>query len=102
MPAGSAEVLSSALDPVYLSMSNEIHRISYTGEAIQVRRYVRRMLMLPAKSFEYHCLIWPNLGGNLSPSPLYPLAERVPPIGGYTEVSTMFSSHGLEHYGWNR
>lgn len=100
MPAGSAEVLSSALDPVYLSMSNEIHRISYTGEAIQVRRYVRRML--PTKSFEYHCLIWPNLGGNLSPSPLFPLAERVQPIGGYTEVSTKFSSHGLENYGWNR
>ena len=100
MPAGSAEVLSSALDPVYLSMSNEIHRISYTGEAIQVRRYVRRML--PAKSFEYHCLIWPNLGGNLSSSSLYPLAEQVQPIGGYTEVSTMFSSHGLENYGWNR
>ena len=99
-PAGAADVLSSALDPVFLSMSNEIHRISYTGEAIQVRRYVRRML--PAKSFEYHCLIWPKFGGNPSPYPLYPLAERVQPIGGYTEVSTKFSSHGLENYGWNR
>ncbi|KAF8630448.1 hypothetical protein AX17_005425 [Amanita inopinata Kibby_2008] len=81
-PAGAAEVLRWTTDPVYLSMSNEIHRISYTGEAIQVRRYVRRML--PAKSFEYQCLIWPKLGG------------------GYTELSTTFSSRGLENYGWNR
>ncbi|PFH48488.1 hypothetical protein AMATHDRAFT_149797 [Amanita thiersii Skay4041] len=81
-PAGASEVLRLTTDPVYLSMSNEIHRISYTGEAIQVRRYVRRML--PAKSFEYQCLIWPKLGG------------------GYTELSTTFSSQGLENYGWNR
>ncbi|KAF8624112.1 hypothetical protein AX15_006023 [Amanita polypyramis BW_CC] len=81
-PAGAAEVLHGAPDPVFLSMSNEIHRISYTGEAIQVRRYVRRML--PTKSFEYQCLIRPKLGG------------------GYTELSTTFSSHGLENYGWNR
>lgn len=98
--AGAAEVLRSALDPVYLSMSNEIHRLSYTGEAIQVRRYMRRML--PAKSFEYHCLIWPKLGGNPSLSSLYPVSERVESIGGYTELSTTFSSHGLENYGWNR
>ena len=97
---GAAEVLRSALDPVYLSMSNEIHRLSYTGEAIQVRRYVRRML--PTKSFEYHCLIWPKLGGNLSLSPPCPFSERVESIGGYTELSTTFSSHGLENYGWNR
>ncbi|KIL67100.1 hypothetical protein M378DRAFT_74252 [Amanita muscaria Koide BX008] len=82
-PAGAAEVLRGEPDtPVYLSMSNEIHRISYTGEAIQVRRYVRRMV--PAACFEYQCLIWPKLGG------------------GYTELSTNFSSHGLENYGWNR
>lgn len=81
-PAGAAEVLNSAPDPVFLSMNNEIHRISYTGEAIQVRRYVRRMLA--AKSFEYQCLIWPKLGG------------------GYGELLTKFSSHGLENYGWNR
>ncbi|KAK0463544.1 uncharacterized protein EV420DRAFT_1728362 [Desarmillaria tabescens] len=77
-----AEVLKSTANPVYLSMSNEIHRISYTGEAIQVRRYVRRM---PASHpFKYECLIWPKLGV------------------GYTEQSTTFTSHGLENYHWNR
>ncbi|OAX41560.1 hypothetical protein K503DRAFT_863759 [Rhizopogon vinicolor AM-OR11-026] len=81
-PAGAAEVLKSTSLPVYLSMSNEIHRISYTGEAIQVRRYVRRMP--PTQPFEYECLIWPKLGV------------------GYTELKTKFVSHGLENFGWNR
>ncbi|KAF8899598.1 hypothetical protein CPB84DRAFT_1681083 [Gymnopilus junonius] len=81
-PSGAAEVLSSTTNPVYLSMTNEIHRISYTGEAIQVRRYVRRMN--PTRPFNYQCLIWPKLGG------------------GYTELTTEFQSHGLENYGWNR
>ncbi|KAI0053949.1 hypothetical protein FA95DRAFT_1600463 [Auriscalpium vulgare] len=81
-PGGAAEALRQQADPVYLSMSNEIHRISYTGEAIQVRRYVRRMP--PSDPFEYKCLIWPKLGV------------------GYTELSTSFTSHGLENYGWNR
>lgn len=81
-PAGTADILRSTADPVYLSMSNEIHRISYTGEAIQVKRYVRRMP--PTKPFEYECLIWPKLGV------------------GYTELKTTFTSHGLENYGWNR
>jgi DEP domain-containing protein 5 len=79
---GAAEVLQSTTEPVYLSMSNEIHRISYTGEAIQVRRYVRRMP--PTQPFEYQCLIWPKLGV------------------GYTEQKITFNSHGLENYGWNR
>lgn len=60
-PVGAADVLRSTADPVYLSMTNEIHRISYTGEVIQVRRYVRRMRS--THSFEYQCLIWPKLGG---------------------------------------
>lgn len=81
-PSGAAEVLNSTKDPVYLGMSNEIHLISYTGEAIQVRRYVRRMP--PTHPFEYECLIWPKLGV------------------GYTELKTKFVSHGLENYGWNR
>ncbi|KAF9564257.1 hypothetical protein CPC08DRAFT_816078 [Agrocybe pediades] len=81
-PCGAAEVLSSTTHPVYLSMTNEIHRISYTGEAIQVKRYVRRLHA--SRPFSYQCLIWPKLGG------------------GYTEVSTEFRSHGLENYGWNR
>ncbi|KAJ7706855.1 hypothetical protein B0H17DRAFT_1001281 [Mycena rosella] len=80
-PGGAAEVLRSTADPVYLSMSNEIHRISYTDEAIQVRRYVRRMPV--TRPFAYECLIWPKLGG------------------GYTEQSQVFTSHGLENYGWN-
>lgn len=81
-PSGAASVLNSTREPVYLSMSNEIHLISYTGEAIQVRRYVRRMP--PTQPFDYECLIWPKLGV------------------GYTELKTKFVSHGLENYGWNR
>ncbi|KAJ7841775.1 hypothetical protein B0H13DRAFT_2286872 [Mycena leptocephala] len=73
-PAGAAEVLRSTADPVYLSMSNEIHRISYADEAIQDATDA---------PFAYECLIWPKLGG------------------GYTEQSTVFTSHGLENYGWN-
>ncbi|KAG6829875.1 hypothetical protein H0H92_003220 [Tricholoma furcatifolium] len=79
---GASDVLSSPDEPVYLSMTNEIHRITYTGEAIKVRRYVRRMP--PPKPFHYQCLMWPKLGG------------------GYTELTTKFESHGLENYGWNR
>lgn len=60
-PTGAAEILSSTTNPVYLSMTNEIHRISYTGEAIEVKRYVRRMN--PTRPFSYQCLIWPKLGG---------------------------------------
>ncbi|KAF7986603.1 hypothetical protein HWV62_26386 [Athelia sp. TMB] len=81
-PVGAAQILRTTEEPVYLSMSNEIHRISYTGEAIQVKRYVRRMP--PTLPFEYQCLIWPKLGV------------------GYTELKTEFTSHGLENYGWNR
>ncbi|OCH92225.1 hypothetical protein OBBRIDRAFT_464550 [Obba rivulosa] len=81
-PAGAAEVLRTVDNPVYLSMSNEIHRISYSGDSIQLRRYVRRMPR--SHPFEYQCLIWPKLGV------------------GYTELKTSFVSHGLENYGWNR
>ena len=79
---GAADVLSNSNDRVYLSMSNEIHQISYTGEAVRVKRYVRRMAASPP--IEYQCLIWPKLGE------------------GYTELKTSFVSHGLENYGWNR
>ena len=81
-PIGAAAALHAQADPVYLSMSNEIHRIAYTGEAIQVRRYVRRMP--PTPPLHYKCLIWPKLGV------------------GYTELSMSFAYHGLENYGWNR
>jgi len=79
---GAADVLNNSNDPVYLSMSNEIHRISYTGEAIRLRRYVRRMAV--SAPIEYQCLVWPKLGE------------------GYTELKTSFASHGLGGYGWNR
>lgn len=71
-PVGAADVLrwradrnlvQSTSNPVYLSMTNEIHRISYTGEAIQVRRYVRRMP--PSQPVEYQCLMWPKNGGEV-------------------------------------
>lgn len=81
-PIGAAAALHAQADPVYLSMSNEIHRIAYTGEAIQVRRYVRRIS--PTPPLQYKCLIWPKLGV------------------GYTELSLSFAYHGLENYGWNR
>lgn len=81
-PTGAAEVLRSPDDPVYLSMSNEIHRISYRGDTVHVRRYVRRMPR--SQAFDYECLIWPKLGV------------------GYTELSTTFDSQGVENYGWNR
>ncbi|KAL1937614.1 hypothetical protein VTO73DRAFT_13000 [Trametes versicolor] len=81
-PVGAADVLRSASDSVYLSMSNEIHHIMYSGDSIQVRRYVRRMP--PTRPFDYQFLIWPKLGE------------------GYTEMKTSFISHGMENYGWNR
>ncbi|KIY46963.1 hypothetical protein FISHEDRAFT_46255 [Fistulina hepatica ATCC 64428] len=79
---GGADILATTIDPVYLSTSNEIHCITYTGDTIQVRRWVRQVNL--SRPFEYQCLIWPKLGF------------------GYTEVSTKFESMGLENYGWNR
>ncbi|KAL4266799.1 Vacuolar membrane-associated protein IML1 [Pleurotus pulmonarius] len=81
-PKGAAEILQSTVDPIYLSMSNEIHRIAYEGDTIKVSRYVRRMPSMPP--IQYKCLIWPKLGG------------------GYTELSTEFTSHGFEGHVWNR
>lgn len=81
-PAGVSEIFSSSIEPVFLSMSNEIHRISYNGEAVQVKRYVRRMP--PTRPMPYKCLVWPKLGV------------------GYTELVTAFGANGLENYNWNR
>lgn len=81
-PIGASEILSKTTEPVVLSVSNEIHKLSYTGDAIQVKRYVRRMP--PSAPFGYKCLVWPKLGI------------------GYTELSTSFGENGLESYGWNR
>jgi hypothetical protein len=80
LPRGVATV--SGRDTIYLSMSNEIHRISYIGDSIQVRRYVRKMP--PLSKYKYECLIWPKLGV------------------GYTEMQTAFDFRGLGDYGWNR
>jgi DEP domain-containing protein 5 len=81
-PRGAAEVLCSVDEPVYLSMSNEIHSISYKNEYIEVKRYLRRMP--PGQVYEYQCLIWPKLGV------------------GYTEWTTSFTTQAMEAYGWNR
>ncbi|KAL5532853.1 IML1 [Sanghuangporus sanghuang] len=81
-PTGASQIFQESIEPVFLSTNNEIHRISYNGESIQVRRYVRRMP--PSGSFDYKCLVWPKDGV------------------GYTELSTMFGANGLENYGWNR
>jgi hypothetical protein len=80
LPRGVATVRGR--DTIYLSMSNEIHRISYGGDSIQVRRYVRKMT--PLSKYKYECLIWPKAGV------------------GYTEMQTVFDFRGLGDYGWNR
>jgi len=83
-PRGPSEILREADMPVYLSMSDQIHKIQYdpTGPSIRVERFVRRM---PASvPIPYKCLIWPKLGG------------------GYTECHTLFRSQDMELYGWNR
>lgn len=83
-PRGPAEILREADIPVYLSLSDQIHKIQYdpTGPSIRVERFVRRM---PASvPIPYKCLIWPKKGG------------------GYTECHTLFKSQDMELYGWNR
>jgi len=83
-PRGPADILREADIPVYLSLSDQIHKIQYdpTGPSIRVERFVRRM---PASvPIPYKCLIWPKLGG------------------GYTECHTLFKSQDMELYGWNR
>jgi hypothetical protein len=83
-PRGPAEILREADMPVYLNMSDQIHKIQYdpTGPSIRVERFVRRM---PSSvPIPYKCLIWPKLGG------------------GYTECHTLFKSQDMELYGWNR
>ncbi|KAH6902312.1 vacuolar membrane-associated protein IML1 [Coprinopsis sp. MPI-PUGE-AT-0042] len=78
---GAIDLLKSTDEPVFLSMTNEIHRISFNGDVIQVKRYVRRMpRSLP---FKYQCLIWPKLGE------------------GYTEMSTELGTD-RDPYQWNR
>ncbi|KAN0063251.1 vacuolar membrane-associated protein iml1 [Thecaphora frezii] len=52
-------------NPIFLSMSNQIHRISYDRQAgaINVKRYVRRT-EYNTDPIEYECCVWPrNLPG---------------------------------------
>ncbi|KIO23515.1 hypothetical protein M407DRAFT_27041 [Tulasnella calospora MUT 4182] len=84
-PIGASEFLKSITDNAYLSMSNQIHRISFDPieQVIQVARYVRRTTH-SLESHLYQCLVWPRLGD------------------GYREVSATFAYPNLDMYGWNR
>ncbi|KZT50534.1 hypothetical protein CALCODRAFT_183186 [Calocera cornea HHB12733] len=83
-PGGASEVLRNVGDaPIYLSMGNQLHRISYDKELqeIKVTAYVRgrqREEVLP-----YECLIWPKHGD------------------GYMRAEALFK-YPAEHIGWNR
>ncbi|KAG8962767.1 vacuolar membrane-associated protein iml1 [Tulasnella sp. 419] len=84
-PNGVSQYLRTIGDHAYLSMSNQIHKISFdrVEQVIQVTRYVRRTTH-SVEPFKYECLVWPRLGD------------------GYREVSTSFGYPSLETYGWNR
>ncbi|KAG8869350.1 vacuolar membrane-associated protein iml1 [Serendipita sp. 405] len=85
LPRGPSEILSNIEVPIYLSMTDQIHRLQYdpTGPSIRVERYVRRAAtVLP--TIPYQCLIWPKRGG------------------GYTTCATNFKAPDIERYGWNR
>ncbi|CAG7852569.1 Vacuolar membrane-associated protein IML1 [Serendipita indica DSM 11827] len=84
-PRGPSEILNDVEAPVYLSMSDQIHRLQYdpTGPSIRVERFVRKSATVPPP-IPYACLIWPKRGG------------------GYTECATHFKSPEMEMYGWNR
>ncbi|PPQ63384.1 hypothetical protein CVT24_005649 [Panaeolus cyanescens] len=83
MPIGPAAVLTTSLDTIWMSTTNEVHKIWYSGEMIHFKKYSRKTNIM--RSFDYKCLIWPKLGG------------------GYTEVKTAFSSVNNENQlSWNR
>lgn len=84
-PIGASEFFKSSSDHAYLSMSNQIHRISFDPieQVIQVARYVRRT-PYSMESIGYGALVWPRLGD------------------GYREVSATFAYPNLDMYGWNR
>ncbi|KAH7107515.1 hypothetical protein BKA62DRAFT_136205 [Auriculariales sp. MPI-PUGE-AT-0066] len=79
--SGVSDFLKDPRKPVYLSMSNEIHRISSNGDVVEVKRYLRRM---PTAQFDYQCLVWTKMGD------------------GYSSVKTSFAFPNLETYGWNK
>ncbi|KAG9009263.1 vacuolar membrane-associated protein iml1 [Tulasnella sp. JGI-2019a] len=84
-PIGPSHVLLSIRDCVYLSMSNQIHRISFdpVEQVIQVMRLTRRTTHLQEPQ-HYRCLVWPRLGD------------------GYKDVSATFEYPSLDNFGWNR
>ena len=84
-PRGASDFLKSITDHAYLSMSNQIHRISFDSldQVIRLKRYVKKTTH-STDPFKYECLVWPRLGD------------------GYTQVSTSFSYPNLEVFGWNR
>ncbi|KAG8887158.1 vacuolar membrane-associated protein iml1 [Tulasnella sp. 332] len=84
-PIGPSHVLLSIRDCVYLSMNNQIHRISFdpVEQVIQVMRLTRRITH-SQESQHYRCLVWPRLGD------------------GYKEVSATFEYPSLDNFGWNR
>ncbi|KAG8906511.1 vacuolar membrane-associated protein iml1 [Tulasnella sp. 403] len=84
-PVGASEFFKTINDYAYLSMSNQIHRISFNPveQVIQVSRYVRRTTH-SLDPVHYSCLVWPRLGD------------------GYREAAATFSYPNLDMYGWNR
>ncbi|KZO99195.1 hypothetical protein CALVIDRAFT_495430 [Calocera viscosa TUFC12733] len=83
-PGGASEVLRNVGDaPIYLSMGNQLHRISYDKEVqeIKVTAYVRGRQREDVLSYE--CLIWPKHGD------------------GYMRAEAQFK-YPAEHIGWNR
>lgn len=73
----------SAGNPIFLSMSNQIHRISYdrSAGAIDVKRYVRKT-EYSTEGIDYECCIWPRH------SP------------GYQTVKARFSYPSFGSYNW--
>ncbi len=84
-PVGASEFFKTSRDSAYLSMSNQIHKISFdpVEQIIQVSRYVRRTTH-NTDTVLYGCLVWPRLGD------------------GYREVSATFTHPNLDMYSWNR
>ncbi|EJU01540.1 hypothetical protein DACRYDRAFT_80132 [Dacryopinax primogenitus] len=81
---GASEVLRNVGDaPIYLSMGNQLHRISYDKEVqeIKVTAYIRGRQREEVLSYE--CLIWPKHGS------------------GYMKAEAHFN-YPAEHIGWNR
>jgi hypothetical protein len=90
VPKGASDILKSTAYPVFLSTSDQIHKISYDSveQSIKVTRWLRQSSYSTEDSktppFQYECLVWPNLGD------------------GYTEAFTSFGTPDQSTYAWNR